>query len=447
MEEVFCDVPTDDMLEYEAGKGNTEVVRHWLSTYTFSEGAKLCAAKEAIQQHHKDTITLLVKENLDINKLIKYVIDEGLHWCLDLLHEKCGANFNQECSNGDTFLMHAAFLHQTECMQKLLRFGVNPNEFSSQGDTALTRLVCEPENYNTEIQLLLDEGADVNLPNMGCETALLIASYHGITANVQTLLNASARLDIVDSFGETPLMKASQEHHSSIVDILLNDTCNGCSVIDWQNTADKTALKMVFDTTHTKAGCKVANMLVEKSANVDLADEENETTLSASVMVTCMDCVELILTQEPDMTRCVDAVGRTPFLQSIAKGCPQIAQLLVENSCSISTSTKWQNRYSDQVGFHLSPYFSGNLNRQNPNAVKLNLLFFGAGGCIPLRKIQNPLPIAIEAMNKVHTSLMEHARQAIRTHMLYVDSTNLIKRVPLLPIPTCMQEYLLFRNM
>ncbi|KAL8969386.1 MAG: hypothetical protein Q9183_002019 [Haloplaca sp. 2 TL-2023] len=152
-------------------------------------------------------------------------------------------------------LHHAVWAGDRRRIYEFLSGGVDINSRNSDGGTALHLAVyCPPrlENLTSIVEMLLEYGADVNLPNESKgKTPLHIAAWHcentillqllqhganindtdrsGRTAlylavssrrkesNVTTLLNVGANLNIADHNGMTALHVATQNHQASIV--------------------------------------------------------------------------------------------------------------------------------------------------------------------------------------------------------------------------------------
>ena len=65
-----------------------------------------------------------------------------------------------------TIVIHRAIEKQsTECLIILLKNGANPNAKNNDGQTALIHSTCLSKNYNEFVKILLDFGADPNIPD------------------------------------------------------------------------------------------------------------------------------------------------------------------------------------------------------------------------------------------------------------------------------------------
>jgi len=89
--------------------------------------------------------------------------------------------------------------------------GVNVNATSDKGETAL--MAVEHCNYAPNrvemVELLIANGATVNLRGDNGFTALMYAARNGNTPVVNALLSNGAAVNVADNEGETALMKAA----------------------------------------------------------------------------------------------------------------------------------------------------------------------------------------------------------------------------------------------
>ena len=93
-----------------------------------------------------------------------------------------GADVNYKDGEGFTPIYTAARENNPDIVKILLDYGANPDEqlttpgYSIKNNTALTRTV-EKQDFET-IQVLVEHGANINIPNENGETALYLAVEH-----------------------------------------------------------------------------------------------------------------------------------------------------------------------------------------------------------------------------------------------------------------------------
>ena len=95
-----------------------------------------------------------------------------------------------------------------------------PNQRGADGDTLL-HLVAWFSGVG-DIEVLLEHGADVNLPGDMGYTPLHCAATAGKPENVRMLLRAGADPNVKNEFGHTPLQTAELGGHDDVVKLLKN---------------------------------------------------------------------------------------------------------------------------------------------------------------------------------------------------------------------------------
>jgi len=113
-------------------------------------------------------------------------------------------------------------LGEYDKVKSLLAQGADVNQQTKQGFLPLVSAAgIGLRNLRKEmVQLLLDNGADVNGTDKYKDTALIVASFWGRLDTVQLLLDRGAKVDLVNDEGETALSQAKKEGHQEIVDLL-----------------------------------------------------------------------------------------------------------------------------------------------------------------------------------------------------------------------------------
>ena len=102
----------------------------------------------------------------------------------------------------------------------LLNNGADVNKRNAKGWTPL--FMASTHSNNTEIiQVLLRANADVHIPSHFGVTSLHIAAQKGCLDSVKLLIAARADVNVSDNNGETPLYRAACHGHSAVVKVLL----------------------------------------------------------------------------------------------------------------------------------------------------------------------------------------------------------------------------------
>lgn len=276
----------------------------------FIEGAKLLldrGAKIELQQYGNKWTPLMIAVNADKTEMVNYLLDRGakieavdtvgsnslLIASNGLFYDtvsallKRGANVNAFThTNGANALMNVINFGRKDqekssmrMMNLLIDNGIDINFQGIQGNTALMYasgwgiVTKNPERA----KILLDKGAKVNLQNKKGETALKMAAYRGHVDIAKLLIDRGADLELKDAEGRTPLMtasaatidlKSSNKDFPALVKLLLS---RGAKV----NELDKnnnTALSLA-----TKNGHKtIVNILKSKGGTIAASEKKDE---------------------------------------------------------------------------------------------------------------------------------------------------------------------------
>ncbi len=114
----------------------------------------------------------------------------------------------------------------------------------SRGDVGVTALMrASLKGYTDVVAALLEAGADMDAVDLGGASALHLAVRRGNVDIVKLLLQEDALVDIPDNEGWTPLMRASVEHKSEIMPVLLAQGADPLKVNNWKENTFTLAIK------------------------------------------------------------------------------------------------------------------------------------------------------------------------------------------------------------
>jgi ankyrin repeat protein len=178
---------------------------------------------------------------------------------------------------------------------------LNQAEFVS-GRTLLHVAAAQPDNGEF-VQILLEAGAKVDSANKFGNTPLHEASSYGYGNTVQILLEAGADVDQEDNFGRTPLHDASRYGRDNIVNILLAAEAKVDQANEGGNTPLHEASRSSYDNT--------VQILLDKGAKVDQADKGGYTPLHDAALFRQDDIVQILLAHGADPT-VKSHSGKTP---------------------------------------------------------------------------------------------------------------------------------------
>lgn len=127
-------------------------------------------------------------------------------------------------SNGATVLMIAAENGNTEILDMLLDNGADIEHKDSYGYTAL--MYAAWNGKVDALRLLLDRGANIEANDNLFATALIYAARCDRVETVQLLLERGAKFEVKDRFGSTALMAAQEKQNHDVISILSSYTAN-----------------------------------------------------------------------------------------------------------------------------------------------------------------------------------------------------------------------------
>lgn len=125
------------------------------------------------------------------------------------------------CLSGRTALHLAVQWGHEQCVTELIKAGINIDEKSKSGMTAL--YYASQMNQIGVLPKLVDTGADLHITKSG-RTALHYAAYNGSKDTVTYLVKQGLSAYKKDDYGETPIDSAGRGGHHEIVSYLQKST-------------------------------------------------------------------------------------------------------------------------------------------------------------------------------------------------------------------------------
>jgi ankyrin repeat protein len=160
-------------------------------------------------------IDLKGKDN--IVSIVKLLLAHKADPNVRLKQEKPAVTTNEISLQGATPLVLAAEVNNLESAKALLEAGADPLITTEHGTTALmlasgggtdVQRMRTPEERATAVEtakLLIERGSDVTAVGQYGWTALHAAAYQGLNDVIELLVNKGAKVDEMDTFGQTPL--------------------------------------------------------------------------------------------------------------------------------------------------------------------------------------------------------------------------------------------------
>lgn len=228
------------------------------------------------------------------------------------------ADVNAKLADGTTALMWASILGQTEMVKLLLERGADARAVLTDGSTALQWAVLY--ECREVVKLLTEKGGGGTLAT---------AAMSGLTTEVQRLLNAGADVNAKDAHGTTALMECARGGYLETARLLLERGADARAKDERGWTALNEAL--------WKGHLDVAGLLLDRGADPNAVDASGWTALIQAAWKGQLDVVGLLVAKGADI-RAKDAFGKTAFMRAVEMGHRDIASLLLDKGDQVNAA-------------------------------------------------------------------------------------------------------------
>ncbi|KAK2608367.1 hypothetical protein QQS21_003052 [Conoideocrella luteorostrata] len=248
----------------------------------------------------------------------------GLQDDVWLLLTRSDLNTSLKDRNGLTVLWHSVMGNQETLVETLLaRSNVEVDSVSNAGLTPLLWAVANA--LERMVQLLLENGANIEAKDSDGNTSLSTACMKGKFGIAKLLLESGANIEIRNVSGLTPLSIACWHEANDVARLLIQRGAN----IEAKDPDGNTSLS----TACMKGKCGIAKLLLESSANIEITNVSGRTPLSIACWHEQTDIVKLLFERGASVAKDPDRNS----LLSIAcwKGNNDLAKLLLESGANI----------------------------------------------------------------------------------------------------------------
>ena len=280
-----------------------------------------------------------------------------------------GANVNAATKKNRTALMIACLVGNAEAIKLLLNAGANPNIRDEDDDSCLfhaIRGVCSKD----DLQVIINHNADVNVLNKKNHTALIMACLNGKADAVNVLLNAGAKPNITDRFGNTclhnavrndcskevlqaiinhgadmnaintmnstALMEACRKRNAGAVNVLLNAGAK-------PNITDGFGNTCLHEAVRNHCSKEVLQAIINHGADINAINEWNSTALKRACMNGNADAVNVLLNVEATHN-ITDGFGNTCLHDAVRNHCSkEVLQAIINHGADVNAINKMNN--------------------------------------------------------------------------------------------------------
>lgn len=197
-----------------------------------------------------------------------------------------GANINQISLNEETALTCAVYKDHVKCVEVLIKAGADIN-FRFSGSVPVV-LLAACNNHMNCVEYLVKKGADVK----GLQLLHKVLGHQDHDRLVRLLLRKGVDANAKTWEGVTPLMIAAKNGHLKSLKVLLSKKVEIDLLYD-NDFKNRSALMLAA----SKGNKDCLNCLINKGANVNLANNKGLTALSEACRKGNLDCVTALLAQ------------------------------------------------------------------------------------------------------------------------------------------------------
>ena len=288
-------------------EGNVQQITELLERDVIEKKVKLVGAAYAASIKHEQILNAFINSAFCcINDILMTAIQKSLTNSIEMLH-KYGADVNYGDRFGNNILLTAIDNHSMECIKTLISLHADVNIINTNGDTILTHIPRKPGDYTEELQLLVSNGAIVDLVNNYGESPTHVATTYNNIQTLNKLIILGADVNSKNSLGETPLMIASQKNRLLCIKLLLSSGANP----NIQRKTGETALMIYLQHTCTVQCTEIVDLLY-KITDLNLCNVNGETVLFSAIYCNSIDIVKELLSSGTHI-HVTNSYGITPF--------------------------------------------------------------------------------------------------------------------------------------
>lgn len=249
-----------------------------------------------------DPITSMIKKAVDFNSI------NILNHLLCSYPDKLNGIINKQNSDGETFIHTAAINNNADIIELLIASGADANVKDIDEVTPLHLTAV----YNSieAAKALIKNGAIINAEDGQEESPLHLSAMHNKVEITNYLAANGANVDSKNPEGETPLHYAAVYNSLGAAKALIHRCTGICesegkpvyffgkgAEVDAKSNVGRSPLHLAAQ----KNNLAVAKFLIEKGANLNLQDENQETPLHLTAKNNCLDVADYMIKKGADI--------------------------------------------------------------------------------------------------------------------------------------------------
>jgi uncharacterized protein len=237
-----------------------------------------------------------------------------------------GANILASAADGKTALYFAAAAGRTDSCELLLERDNSLVNLKDDMYGFSPLMTAVKQNSIALVQLLLDNGADINVADNCDQNALFMAASQGRVSMMKLLVQHGLSVRAVNNIGSTPLSLAVSYGHKPAAEWLIQHGAD----VQASNMHGGTALHSACVNTDDPA---MVELLLANGADVHKRAHVGQTALDMAARYGCIQCAKVLIAAGSDINN-VLINGETGLHQAVTHKHSGTAQLLLEHGAT-----------------------------------------------------------------------------------------------------------------